>query len=116
MREATQRAGMTAMATNVLTEQIRRIASAGGHRVHTDRQLLEAFACRREEAAFTALVRRHGPMVLAVGRRVLGHQQDAEDVFQATFLVLARKAAAVRNGQALTAWLHRAAYRLALGL
>jgi RNA polymerase sigma factor (sigma-70 family) len=79
----------------------------------TDAQLLEAFRARRDETAFAVLVRRHGPMVLGVGRRLLRREQDAEDVYQATFLLLARQAGAVRNGEAIGAWLHRVAWRLA---
>ena len=71
------------------------------------------FAATRDEAAFELLVWRHGAMVLAACRRVLGHTEDAEDVFQAVFLVLARKAASVRRGTAVPAWLHRVAVRIA---
>ena len=79
-----------------------------------DREALAAFVARREEAAFEALVRRHGPMVLRVCRRVLGHAQDAEDACQATFLVLARKAGSVGRAEALASWLHGVAVRTAL--
>jgi RNA polymerase sigma factor (sigma-70 family) len=80
----------------------------------TDSQLLERFVRRREEAAFAALVRRHGPMVLSVCRRVLCHSHDAEDAFQATFLVLAEKAHRLRRPELLANWLYGVAYRTAL--
>ncbi len=83
-------------------------------RTATDRELLEEFAAGRSEAAFAALVARHGPMVLRVCRRVLGHEQDAEDAFQATFLTLARNTASIRKREALACWLHGVAHRTAL--
>jgi C-terminal peptidase prc len=78
-----------------------------------DAELLERFTSRREEAAFDALLRRHGPLVLAVCRRVLCHQQDVEDAFQATFLVLVRRAASIRKSESVSAWLYGVAYRIA---
>jgi RNA polymerase sigma factor (sigma-70 family) len=81
-----------------------------------DRQLLDDFADRRSEEAFSALVDRHGPMVLRVCRRVLNHEQDAEDAFQATFLVLARNTRSIRKRDSIGDWLHGVAYRTAMKL
>jgi RNA polymerase sigma factor (sigma-70 family) len=80
----------------------------------TDGQLLERFVLERQEAAFEALVWRHGPMVFNVCRRVLGAVPDAEDAFQATFLVLVRRAPAIRDREAVASWLYKVAYRVAL--
>jgi RNA polymerase sigma factor (sigma-70 family) len=79
----------------------------------TDHELLELYRARRDEAAFAALVARHGPLVLGVCGRLLRHSEDAEDAFQATFLVLARKAADLRAGAPLGNWLYGVASRLA---
>src|SRR5688572_14966215 len=79
----------------------------------TDSQLLEAFLNSRDEAAFEAIVRRQGPMVWGVCSRILRQEQDAEDAFQATFLVLARKGSLVRHGERLAGWLYRVAFRAA---
>jgi RNA polymerase sigma factor (sigma-70 family) len=79
----------------------------------TDRQLLERFALQRDEESFTQLVQRHGPMVLGVCRQILRQEQDAEDAFQATFLVLSRQAGTIRGGEALPNWLFSVATRLA---
>src|SRR3954451_10884148 len=73
----------------------------------SDRQLLEAYVAANDQPAFAALVRRHGPMVLGVCCRVLQDVHNAEDAFQAVFLILARKAALLHKGDALTGWLRR---------
>src|SRR5262245_29369158 len=79
----------------------------------SDRQLVERFGRRGDGEAFALLVRRYGPMVLGVCRRLLRHAHDAEDAFQATFLVLARRAPSVRHRAALGSWLYRVAVRAA---
>src|SRR6516164_9447028 len=97
------------MSRSALAAEVRHLRSviaAQHHRDESDEQLLHAFADNRDDSAFAILVRRHGPMVMAVCRRVLGHQQDAEDGFQATFLVLARNAAALHKKTALAGFLH----------
>jgi RNA polymerase sigma factor (sigma-70 family) len=95
-----------------LPEMLERLRQASGGL--TDVQLLDRFAATRDEASFAAIVRRHGPMVLGVCRRVLRQEQDAEDVFQATFLVLAQKASSVLKRESLGCWLYGVAYRTAL--
>jgi RNA polymerase sigma factor (sigma-70 family) len=79
----------------------------------TDAQLLEAYLSRREEAALVALVRRHAPMVWGVCRRLLPNHHDAEDAFQATFLVLVRKAASIASRELLANWLYGVAHQTA---
>jgi len=81
----------------------------------SDAILLERFVSGREEAAFVALVQRHGPLVEGICRRVLRNDHDVEDVFQATFLVLARKAAGIPWRESVGGWLCSVAHRLALG-
>jgi serpin B len=80
----------------------------------SDGQLLERFADHRDEAAFEALLLRHGPMVWNVCNRVLGNASDADDAFQATFLVLLRKARSIARRDSVGSWLHGVAYRVAL--
>jgi RNA polymerase sigma factor (sigma-70 family) len=80
----------------------------------SDRELLQRFAATRDEDAFGALVARHGPMVFGVCRRVLGDRNDAEDAFQITFLVLARKAGTLDRPELLGNWLYGVAQRTAL--
>ncbi len=80
----------------------------------TDGGLLDSFIARRDEAAFEGLVRRHGPMVMGVCRRVARNVHDADDAFQATFLVLVRKAASIVPREMVGNWLYGVAYRTAL--
>jgi RNA polymerase sigma factor (sigma-70 family) len=80
----------------------------------SDSELLRRFAETHDEAAFAGLVRRHTPLVLGTARRVCPGHADAEDVFQAAFLTLSRKAASIRCDGSLAPWLHRVTFRLAL--
>jgi len=93
-------------------QQLRHLVGAPADQL-SDQILLERFATRHDEADFEAILRRHGALVLGVCRRALGHEQDAEDVFQATFMVLACKAGSIRKQASLSSWLHGVAYRLA---
>jgi RNA polymerase sigma factor (sigma-70 family) len=79
-----------------------------------DQALLERYAARGDEEAFALLVQRHGKTVWGVCRRLLPQEQDAEDAFQAVFIVLARKGGAIRNGEAVGSWLYGVAYRTAM--
>ena len=82
----------------------------------TDAQLLARFIADRDEAAFAELVRRHGPLVYGVCRRILGNPHDADDAYQATFLILSRKPSSVRKVESLSCWLHGVALRVAVRL
>ncbi len=94
--------------------QVRRLAAAHVLGGLGDADLVRRFAGRRDPDAFAALVHRHGPMVWRVCRQLLRHTQDAEDAMQATFLVLARRAGSLARPEALAAWLHGVARRVAL--
>jgi RNA polymerase sigma factor (sigma-70 family) len=93
--------------------QIHRLAAVHPRQAETDQELVRRFTTTKDRQAFETLVRRHGSLVLSVCRRVLRQEQDAEDAFQATFLVLARKAASIRDAGALASWLYGVAYRMA---
>src|ERR1700731_4596533 len=102
------------MATSPMSEVIQHLHSVlrDGAGL-TDEQLLEDYISRHDEAAFATLVRRHGPMVWSVCRRVLRNHQDAEDAFQATFLVLVRKAASIVPREMVANWLYGVAHQTA---
>jgi len=105
---------MTSAQAGLVLQHLRRLAGTRRAAQTPDGQLLERFTAHCDEAAFAALVRQHGPMVLNVCRSVLRHEQDAEDAFQATFLVLARKADTIRQPEAVAGFLYEVAYHVAV--
>jgi RNA polymerase sigma factor (sigma-70 family) len=105
---------MATKQVNPVVDHLRRAVLAADGAGLTDRQLLGHFVEHRDEAAFESILRRHGPMVLGVCRRVLSSPQDAEDAFPATFLVLVRKAASIARRELLAGWLYGVARTTAL--
>jgi RNA polymerase sigma factor (sigma-70 family) len=101
-------------ATSSILHLIRTTVEGRGAREAADPELLQRFHAQRDQDAFHALIRRHGPMVLDVCRGVLANEADVEDAFQATFLILVRKAGSIRKTGSLASWLHGVAYRTAL--
>jgi RNA polymerase sigma factor (sigma-70 family) len=95
-------------------QMIRRVAEDQRTRGCSDEDLLRQFSASGDEASFHALLRRHGPLVFSVCRAMLSNEADAEDAFQASFLILARKARSIRKAASLSSWLHGVAYRTAL--
>ena len=94
--------------------KLRKLSLSANSPTLTDGELLQLFISRRDESAFEALLRRHGPMVLATCRRLLVHTHDAEDAFQATFLILVRKATSIVPRDMVGNWLYGVACRAAL--
>jgi RNA polymerase sigma factor (sigma-70 family) len=105
---------MTSTVKTTLLERVRGVILRGHGDNASDGELLAAYLANRAERPFAAIVRRHGAMVLGVCRRVTGDAHDADDVFQATFLVLVRKAASIVPRDNLASWLYGVAYRTAL--
>src|SRR5262245_20400392 len=99
-----------------VADLLRRLAAPGEDRELTDRQLLQHFSAEGDQQAFGLLVKRHGALVLNVCRRLLRIEQDAEDAFQAAFLVLARKAGQIQWDESIVCWLHEVAWRTAVDL
>ena len=104
---------MVAIQRLLVAKQLQTVFSSGVLGGLSDAQLLDRFVSQFEEVAFETIVHRHGPMVWGVCRRVLGDHHDAEDAFQATFLVLARKAASVMPREKLGNWLYGVANQTA---
>jgi cobalt-zinc-cadmium efflux system membrane fusion protein len=104
---------MPSSRANPVLHYVRKVAAANSLLERPDPELLDSFSHQRDESAFEALVRRHGPMVLGLCLRILRNEQDAEDAFQATFLVFSTKAASLRPQKSLAGWLYRVAYRTA---
>src|SRR5262249_51447364 len=105
---------MARATSSAALRQVRRLVEDQRLKESSDEALLGQFRAGRGEASFQAVLRRHGPMVLDVCRTVLRNEADAEDAFQATFLVLARETGSIRRSASLGSWLYGVAYRTAL--
>ena len=98
----------------IALDSMRRLFDSGTAVGQSDRQLLDRFIAARDETAFEAILRRHGPMVLGVCRRAIADQNDVDDAFQATFLILVRKAGSIHDRDVLATWLFGVARRVAV--
>ncbi len=105
---------MAKTSVSPIASMIRRLAEDHQSKTLSDQELLRRFSAGQDEVAFGSLLRRHGSMVLNVCRNVAGSEEDAEDAFQATFIVLARKAKSIKRLASAASWLHGVAYRTAL--
>jgi RNA polymerase sigma factor (sigma-70 family) len=105
---------MAASHAGAILDHIRSFAETHATRSLSDGQLLERFTVQHDGEAFATLMRRHGRLVWTVCRHILPSEHDAEDAFQASFLVLARRAASIRKTEAVAEWLHGVAYRIAV--
>ncbi len=98
----------------LVVREMQSLFGAGTARGASSKQWLDRFVRCGEDVAFEAILALHGPMVLGVCRRVLRDPRDVEDAFQATFLILVRKAATIGDGDLLETWLYKVATRVAL--
>src|SRR5262249_14243296 len=114
LTSAAEQGLMAAIQLNNVIEHLRTVLVKQDTAKITDGDLLKRYVRERDEVAFEGLVHRHGPMVMGICRRVLHHLHDAEDAFQATFLVLIRKASSLRSPDLVGNWLYGVAYRTAL--
>src|SRR5262245_16996447 len=105
---------MTTTAASPILHLIQRVALDQRLKELPDQELLRRFSSGRDAMAFSVLLRRHGPMVLNLCRNMLANEEDAEDAFQAAFLVLAQRVGAIRKQSSVASWLHGVAYRIAL--
>src|SRR5947209_11593451 len=105
---------MDSVPMRAVVTKLCRLAGLAGPATRGDRQLLDSYLNQSDETAFEALVRRYGAMVLGICRRILRHEHDAEDAFQATFVVLMRKGASITQREHLGSWLYGVAFRIAV--